>query len=217
MAVQTGAEPVIRPALTEQEARQLTDAVKRDLAATWVNCLDLYEGQAHLALGYGSWRAYWEAEFGQSGTRGEQLVRAGRVARALTEAGMKPPANDTVARQLLPVLRKEPERLPDIWAQALEMGAGRPSGREVQELVETIQPTERSAAVSQRGLTRRTRNTVGAALKRAHVSADAAAEALDQALATDPGMERLVGWLLHAEEALEALEDVIARLEAAGA
>ena len=38
--------------------------------------LELYEGQAHLVLGYSSWGEYYEAEFGQSGRTGYRLLEA---------------------------------------------------------------------------------------------------------------------------------------------
>lgn len=198
--------------LSEKQARALTERVRADVAAVWMRVLDLYEGQAHTVLGYGSWREYWEAEFGGSGTRGEQLVRAGRVARAIEAAEMPLPANDTVARELLPVLRQAPDRLPDVWGRALEFAAGRPTGRDVRELVIGYLPTDRRSASDVNAGRRRARNIVGAGLRRARAGAETAADGLEEALATAPSTERLAEWEEHAEEAYRALREVLTTL-----
>ena len=49
--------------LTPEQARDLTDAICRDLGAMWEKIVRAWEGQAHKALGYGSWQAYCSAEF----------------------------------------------------------------------------------------------------------------------------------------------------------
>ena len=69
--------------LSATEARRLTEEVKADAAALWAKLLSLYEGGAHTVLGYTSWGAYYEAEFGQTPSRGYQLLRAARVSEAL--------------------------------------------------------------------------------------------------------------------------------------
>src|SRR5690348_8431263 len=101
------------PDLTEAEARSLTDEVKTDAAKLWAKLLRLYEGGAHTALGYTSWGAYFEAEFGQSHMTGYRLLDAARVMNVL-------PGNTRVsqngARALAPVLKQEgPEATADVW------------------------------------------------------------------------------------------------------
>ena len=49
--------------LDADRARQLTDEVKADAAALWAKLLQLYEGNAHKALGYTSWAKYCRTEF----------------------------------------------------------------------------------------------------------------------------------------------------------
>jgi hypothetical protein len=49
--------------LTRDEARAMTDEVKEDAAVLWGKLLRLYEGKAHVALGFKSWGAYYVAEF----------------------------------------------------------------------------------------------------------------------------------------------------------
>jgi hypothetical protein len=120
--------------MSRDEALAATDEVRHDFGVLWNKVLDLYERGAHIALNYSSWGEYWSTEFGVSGARGEQLVRAGRVARELERAGLPLPANDLTARQLLPVLRSAPDELAPLWQRALDQH-GKPNARQVQAMV----------------------------------------------------------------------------------
>jgi hypothetical protein len=68
--------------LTAREARQLTDQVKADAQRLWAKLLYLYEGRAHIALGYSSWADYCQQEF-KMGRRGS--YRLLNVARVINE------------------------------------------------------------------------------------------------------------------------------------
>jgi hypothetical protein len=194
------------PALTQDEARRLTDEVREDVRTLWAKVLDLYERGAHLALDYPNWGAYWEAEFGQSRGRGEQLVRAGRVTRELERASLPLPTNDLVARQLAPLLRSNAEALPDIWSQAVEASDGNPTARQVRELVEPYR-IKRSASKT-RGATRTTRNRVSVPLVAAHGSTLSARQALNKALATNPDADMIGGWIDRIDEMTTALGEM---------
>jgi ParB family chromosome partitioning protein len=71
--------------VTADEARALTDAIKRSVETTWDLIVDAYQRRAWDALGYGSWGVYCEAEFRQI-----QLSRDGRaeVIETLRAAGL---------------------------------------------------------------------------------------------------------------------------------
>jgi hypothetical protein len=70
--------------VTKNEARKLTAKVRRDAEALWLKLLDLYEGGAHTALGYSSWAAYFEAEFGQGKANAYRLLNAAKVHRIVS-------------------------------------------------------------------------------------------------------------------------------------
>jgi hypothetical protein len=154
--------------MSRDEALAATDEVRHDFGVLWNKVLDLYERGAHIALNYSSWGEYWSTEFGVSGARGEQLVRAGRVARELERAGLPLPANDLTARQLLPVLRSAPDELAPLWQRALDQH-GKPNARQVQAMVAPY---------------RQTRDSTGA--DEAQTAAEAASAGLEAALATEP-------------------------------
>lgn len=127
--------------LSADEARTLTDEAKSDAAALWAKLLRLYEGGAHLALGYSSWNAYYEAEFGGSASRGSQLIAAAHVAamiQAENTTGIPEsslPRTERVARELAP-LRSDPPLLREAWRETIERHGTDPSASQVREIVQ---------------------------------------------------------------------------------
>lgn len=101
----------VAPRLTAEEARALTEEAREQAAALWRTLLRLYEGGAHLALGYASWAAYFNAEFREQRKPGQRpdpkhpyrLLRAARVEAEVSvhvdTAGMK----EAHARVLAPL------------------------------------------------------------------------------------------------------------------
>jgi len=103
-------------ALTTEEARNLTDEVKKDAARLWAKLLQLYRGDAHSALGYSSWGDYFEVEFQQDRSYGYYLLKAGKVREALAESTIvdSVPITEGQARELAPLL-DNPEELREVW------------------------------------------------------------------------------------------------------
>jgi hypothetical protein len=215
---QPGMAVPLQPQMTEDEARQMTQQVREEFSVLWNRVLDLYERGAHLALNYTSWGEYWRSEFGVSGARGEQLVRAGRVARALREAGLPMPANDSTARVLLPVLRHAPEELPKVWKAALEAHDS-PTMRQLKPMVEPYRQTrvQGDETVVKRSATKRARNVVSHALDDARGAAEAALGGLDEALATDPSDAMLGEWRESAKVCAQRYMELAQKLRANGA
>ena len=69
--------------LATAEARILTDNIKARAEELWHLLLHAYERGAHTALGYSSWGAYYEAEFGGKKSQAYRLLDSGRVVKAL--------------------------------------------------------------------------------------------------------------------------------------
>jgi uncharacterized protein YukE len=196
--------------VSAEEARALTEEVKQDASSLWVKVYSLYQRSVHVALGYDSWGAYWEAEFGQTRGRGEQLVRAGRVAQALMMAELPIPPNDLVARELIPVLRSEPDKLGEVWAGILKQES-KPTARQVRSAVEPYRRTTTTSTT--RKNTRLARNKVGHRVRDCHTLAEQAFSSLDEALATEPSKETVERWTADAQEAAGALAEIYKRLK----
>ena len=91
-----------------------------------------YEGEAHKALGYSSWGAYYEAEFGQSGNYGYRLLKSAEVMEQLP-TGNSRPASERVARELTAL---PPEQVEEVWGEVLDEHGPAPTAAEVREVVE---------------------------------------------------------------------------------
>lgn len=118
--------------LSEAEARSLTDEVKHDSERLWRKLVELYDGDAHIVLGYSSWGAYFAAEFKQSGRRGYQLLEAGRALEVVNHGSSGQTPNERQARELAPLL-DQPETMREAWNEASENGT--PTALAVREAV----------------------------------------------------------------------------------
>jgi hypothetical protein len=118
--------------------------------------------RAHTALGYSSWGAFYEAEFGQSGNYGYRLLKSAEVVRALegdSPNGNSRPASEAVARELAP-LRDEPDDLRDAWEEAVSRFGEQPTAAQVREVVEPRRAPAPAASTPPR------RDLVGEAIDR---------------------------------------------------
>jgi hypothetical protein len=121
------------PFLGPSEARRLTDEVKREAKTLWHKLVELYDGGAHTALGYSSWQAYCETEFGFGRSQSYRLLEAGRVAELVPHGGM----NECQARELAPLLRDEGENaVAEVWNGARAEHGERLTAEKVRTAVE---------------------------------------------------------------------------------
>jgi hypothetical protein len=76
------------PAMTADEAREITGRVRQSLALTWELIADLWERRGWEALGYGSWSDYWDAEYEGCALRvpayDRQAAVAGLIGRGMS-------------------------------------------------------------------------------------------------------------------------------------
>lgn len=124
---------LVVPALSQDEARSLTDEIRMDAERLWGKLLEAYEGGAHTALGYSSWGSYFDAEFGGGQSQSYRLLDAGRVLLVLD--GVTPQlGNEAQARELTPLLNA-PETLRDAWREA--SANGEPTAVQVRDVVQS--------------------------------------------------------------------------------
>lgn len=107
--------------LESNEARELTDKIRRTLEFTWDMVASAYKGQAWAALGYSSWDEYCTREFGSQHISIPREERQ-EIVGSLREAGMSIRAiavatgtsKDTVARSLssIPTVSNETVGIP---------------------------------------------------------------------------------------------------------
>ncbi len=106
----------------DRSRADLTDEVKADAAELWTRLLRLYKQGAHTARGYSSWGAYCRDEFAYSKSRAYEFLDAGKVDRLLAQSGIpERPTSEGVANELVPVLRDDPERVPEVWGEVVAL------------------------------------------------------------------------------------------------
>lgn len=138
--------------LTADDARHLTDDIKRDVHALWAAMLRAYNGGAHTALGYTNWHDYCAAEFGIGKSRSYQLLDAGRVHSTIVESNLPPPSNEAVARELVPLLN-QPERVVEVYAEVVESAPRVVTAVVVRDAVQArTRPTRRDKPQAHDGL-----------------------------------------------------------------
>jgi hypothetical protein len=135
------ADEVTTTILNHDDARILTDDVKRDALELWRRMLSLYEKGAHVALGYSSWGDYCEREFEMSKSAGYRVLDASRVtAQVESHSPMGEPLSERQARELAP-LKSDPPRLV-LAAETAQAAAAaedrKPTARDYAEATEAI-------------------------------------------------------------------------------
>lgn len=78
---------IVEDELTSSQARELTDRIRITLDGLWDLVIEAFNGRAHAALGYSSWDAYCNAEFGSNRIKLPREERQETV-RSLREAGL---------------------------------------------------------------------------------------------------------------------------------
>lgn len=89
--------------LNENDARQLTDAIRATVDMTYQLIARAHAGRAWEALGYGSWAAYVQAEFAMSRSRSYQLLDQSKVIGAIeaaTPEGTQVHVTESVTRDI---------------------------------------------------------------------------------------------------------------------
>lgn len=199
--------------LSEGEARSLTDEVKRDGERLWRKLVELRDGEAHAALGYTSWHAYCESEFGFKQAQAYRLLQAGQVASIITSDNGVP--NQRQALELAP-LRSHPEALRDAWQEA--SANGNATAATVREAVTKRLPGPKEAQRIAIQENRVVVGTDGYYTPTSHIDADTRwqiirewAKAIDRELPEDPADIPIPEYATGLEESAERVREYVTR------
>jgi hypothetical protein len=147
------------PQMDQWEAKAKTDTIKRNIHRIWTELgqatdelAQVYQRGGHIAMGYRSWAEYMDAEFDVGKSQAYRLLDASRVVAQIeahstvverhspTGERHSPigerPANEAVARELVPVLRDEPEHVAEVWADVIELHGDHPTAAQTREVVQ---------------------------------------------------------------------------------
>jgi hypothetical protein len=95
---------------TKAQARALTRRIRDGVDQVWSLLTEAHDRKAWSALGYATWKAYVEAEFGMTKQRSYQLLDQGRVIASIREAaGSESNAFDLSARDTAAIKADLPE------------------------------------------------------------------------------------------------------------
>ena len=99
---------IVEDELTASQARELTDRIRVSLDGLWALVVEAFQRRAHAALGYPSWDAYCNAEFGSNRIRLPREERQETV-RSLREAGLSLRAIQSATRADVKTIRRDLE------------------------------------------------------------------------------------------------------------
>jgi hypothetical protein len=187
-------------ALTEAEARDLTDRIKVASRRTCFLLLEAHERRAWAPLGYRTWEQYVRTEFDLSRSRSYQLLDQGRVIRTLEEAAGVSRILDIsafAAEQLKPQLPKVTEVLRSRTSAVPEEGRAALAAMVIREQRLAIVARNRTRAP------RSAARSAGAFFDLAHLTQAvhtlACMPPVDEVIALVPGADP--GWLTEVRSA----------------
>lgn len=89
--------------MTENEAKEITEAIRSTVVATYVLLAKAHEGKAYKALGYDTWKDYVKSEFDFSAQRSYQLLDLAKAVDAIESSapeGYKSSITEAQARDI---------------------------------------------------------------------------------------------------------------------
>lgn len=126
--------------MTETEARTCVAAINGHMNSARALLLDLYERRGWAALGYSSWRECAVAEFEDSQRHLYRQLEAAQIERRIDQIGQ---IGTIPESHLRPLTALTPMEQPIAWQEATERTNGKPTARDVAQVVdEMLHPDE---------------------------------------------------------------------------
>lgn len=129
-------EALVVQLMTEAEARQVADSIRRGMANVGQLLLDFHERDGWAALGYENWRECAMTEFGYGQAYVYKLLEAARVERNIYTIVEKP-MSPIVEAHLRPLAPLGPEAQREVWTRAVETAPqGKVTAKHVEKTVQ---------------------------------------------------------------------------------
>lgn len=128
--------------LSADEARALTEEVRKDAERLWDKLLRLHDGQAWAALGYDTWDSYVAAEFDFSRRRANQLISHARIVAELDGWEQVVPTHESQSRELAKI---PPGKRGEVWRKAIEATRGQPTAAAIKAVGVKVTRSEPAA------------------------------------------------------------------------
>jgi hypothetical protein len=195
----------IVPALSDAERVELAEC-EQTIAHGLRSFADVGNALAHVRdvrlyrETHATFEAYLDERWGMKRQRGYQLIDAADVVERVSKVFDTTPTSDSVARELVPVLRSDaPERVVDVWSASVERHGPKPTAAQVREVRTELVPAPRkqreARSDERRRRERRDKFTehLRAAASQLRVASTMVDDEIDDLLhLTDPALE---GWI----------------------
>jgi len=134
------------PALSETQARALTERIKGAAEDLWKLLYEAHEGKAWRVLGYDSWKSYVTTEFGMSEQHSYRLLDHATIMHAL-EAGIGSPVGESVREGTTRAIPKA--RVKELVAEVkTQVDEGVAPAEAVKQVTKTFDVTTRTTPAS---------------------------------------------------------------------
>lgn len=137
--------------MSEDEAHEITDAIRATATATYVLLARAHEGKAYKALGYETWAEYVKNEFDMSTQRSYQLLdlsKAVAMIESVTPEGTEVRLTEAQARDI----KRELPRITEIIEEETEGMEPEDASETVDRLIEEMRDAKREEAKRQEEL-----------------------------------------------------------------
>lgn len=125
--------------MTPEEARECTEAIKRDLESLRLKLLSMERRRGWEALGYSSWREWAAAEIGKSERRVYEILEAAKVEENLTFCGIPQNEIPTTISQLNELAKLPQEQQPEALQKAQEIAQAEGKKRNAAHVAQAVQ------------------------------------------------------------------------------
>jgi hypothetical protein len=125
--------------MTPEEARECTEAIKRDLESLRLKLLEMERRRGWDALGYSSWREWATAEIGKSERRVYEILEAAKVEENLTFCGIPQNEIPTTISQLNELAKLPQEQQPEALQKAQEIAQAEGKKRNAAHVAQAVQ------------------------------------------------------------------------------
>jgi hypothetical protein len=202
--------------LTKAQAKKLTKQIKQATDHLWYLLGDAHEGKAWKALGYSTWEAYVQAEFGMTKRRADQLLEQGSVVEAIGYATGKTGNAFPISKRDVDAVKQD---LPGVTEEIkAKVDAGQPPEKAVAETIAAKRAEKektKAEKAAQQAENDRRREEHAAALPQAIKDREAAKADAIAARKTKPvNVEALTAEVEELRETNAALEAEVAALKA---
>lgn len=117
----------------------LEDTIQRGMASfieVGNALLEIRESRLYRERGFDRFEDYCQQQFGLSRPHAYRMIGGAQVAEIVSPIGDT--LTESQARELAPLLKTDPDKIPAVWAEVVEETGGKPTAKRIREAVRAI-------------------------------------------------------------------------------